>query len=84
MKQSRDLTRLSYLVVRIIPLKEIYDLNAWNRLKSVQRKWYRDIFAIERGDDFTVYISWFHFNGSRKYMRPSENQANKGTFLFCT
>ena len=27
-----------YLVARIIPLKEIYDLNAWNRLKSVQRK----------------------------------------------
>ena len=76
---------LSYLVVRISPLKEIDDQNAWNRLKSVQRKWYRDIFAVERGDDFTVYISWLHFNGSRKYMRPSENQAtNKGTFLFCT
>ena len=61
--KARDFPRLSYLIVRITPLKEIYDLNAWNRLKSVQRKRYSDIFAVKRGVDFTVYISRLHFNG---------------------
>ena len=79
-KQEIYHTYLILLSKIIILLKEIYHLNTWNRLKSIQRKKYRDIFAIERVDDFTVYISWLHFNGSRKYIRPSENQAtNKGT-----